>query len=94
MALYGGLLLAVLLPLFVSLGLWQWNKAERKTAIQAELDLRSQQPAIAMPGSGIDVESLRHRRVRLQGQRDGCGVRDSGPRQHHCRDDAEPVAWK
>ncbi len=70
MALYGGLLLAVLLPAFISLGLWQWNKAERKTAIQAELDLRSHDAAIAMPISGIDVESLRHHRVRLRGSYD------------------------
>jgi hypothetical protein len=33
-AFIGGLLLAVLLPTFISLGLWQWRKAEVKTDLQ------------------------------------------------------------
>jgi cytochrome oxidase assembly protein ShyY1 len=33
-AIIGGLLLAFLLPTFISLGLWQWRKAEAKTTLQ------------------------------------------------------------
>jgi len=69
-AILGGLLLAFLLPAFVSLGLWQWRKAETKTAIQAELDARSSDVAIAMPNLPADVDSLRHRRVALRGTYD------------------------
>jgi len=69
-AILGGLLLAFLLPAFVSLGLWQWRKAETKTAIQAELDTRSSDVAIAMPSLPADVDSLRHRRVALRGTYD------------------------
>lgn len=67
MAIFGGLLLAFLLPALVSLGLWQWRKAESKTALQAEMEARSHQPAIAMPGTAVDPETLRFRRVILRG---------------------------
>lgn len=66
-AICGGLLLAVLLPVFVSLGLWQWNKAEQKLQLQGELDRRSGEPAIAMPTTAVDGEALRYRRVILRG---------------------------
>jgi surfeit locus 1 family protein len=68
--LLGGLLVLVLIPLFVSLGLWQWRKAETKAAIQAELDSRSSSGLIAMPASPADMDSLRHRRVVLRGTYD------------------------
>jgi surfeit locus 1 family protein len=66
-ALIGGLLLAILLPAFVSLGLWQWRKAETKTALQAELDIRSNDAPVIMPTMPIDGEALRYRRVILRG---------------------------
>jgi surfeit locus 1 family protein len=69
-ALIGGLLLAVLLPVFISLGLWQWRKAETKTEVQSELDSRSSDLAVAMPTVPADVDSLRHRRVVLRGTYD------------------------
>lgn len=67
MAILGGLLLAVLLPAFISLGLWQWRKAEAKTQLQSELDTRSQDAAIAMPTTAVAGEALRYRRVILRG---------------------------
>jgi surfeit locus 1 family protein len=66
-AIIGGLALAVLLPTFVSLGLWQWRKAETKTALQMELDARSHDAAILMPTAPVDGETLRYRRVILRG---------------------------
>jgi len=69
-AIVGALVLSVLLPTFVSLGLWQWRKAEAKTALQAELDSRSHDAAIAMPTTPADIDSLRHRRVSLRGSYD------------------------
>ena len=66
-ALLGGVLLAFLLPAFVSLGLWQWRKAEAKTTLQMELDTRSHDAAIAMPSAPVDGETLRYRRVVLRG---------------------------
>lgn len=69
-ALIGGVLLAVLLPLFLSLGLWQWRKAETKTTVQSELDIRSSDLPVAMPTAAADADSLRHRRVLLRGTYD------------------------
>lgn len=70
MAILGGLLLAFLLPAFVSLGLWQWRKAEVKTTLQAELDIRSNDAPVLMPTALVDGESLRYRRVILRGTYD------------------------
>lgn len=67
MAIFGGLLLAFLLPAFISLGLWQWRKAESKTALQAELEVRRHAPPVAMPGTAVHPETLRFRRVILRG---------------------------
>lgn len=67
MAIIGGLLLAILLPAFVSLGLWQWRKAEMKTTLQGELDSRSNDAPVIMPSALVDGESLRYRRVILRG---------------------------
>lgn len=69
-AILGGLLLAVLLPTFVSLGLWQWRKAEAKTALQTELDTRRHDAPVALPTTPADAESLRHRRVIVRGRYD------------------------
>jgi len=69
-AILGGILLAFLLPAFISLGLWQWRKAESKTAIQAQLDRRSHDAPIALPKTMGDVESLRFHRVTLRGRFD------------------------
>ena len=69
-AIIGGLLLLVLIPSFVSLGLWQWRKAELKTALQMSLDTRSSEPPVLMPDTAIDPESLRYRRVTLRGSYD------------------------
>ncbi len=70
MALWGGLLTAALVSLFVYLGLWQWHKWETKTALQAELDSRSRDALVAMPATPVDAASLRFRRVVLAGEYD------------------------
>jgi surfeit locus 1 family protein len=59
-----------LLPAFISLGLWQWRKAELKTATQLELDARSADLPVVMPTLAVDGESLRFRRVILRGRFD------------------------
>lgn len=69
-AVLGTLLLAVLLPAFVSLGLWQWRKAEAKTALQIEYDTRSHDAPVALPGTPADAESLRLRHVIVRGRYD------------------------
>lgn len=69
-ALFGGLLLAVLLPTFVSLGMWQWNKAETKQALQAERDHRGQSVPIPLPAALSTADSLRYRHLTVRGTYD------------------------
>lgn len=64
----GGALVAVLVPTFVSLGLWQWNKAADKAARQALLEARSHEPAQRLSAAPVEAESLRYRRVTVRGQ--------------------------
>jgi len=59
---------ALLVPLFVAAGQWQWTKAAAKTARQQQLDARSAEPAIAMPGTPVDAQSLRDRKVVARGR--------------------------
>lgn len=69
-ALFGGLLLAVLLPTFVSLGMWQWNKAEAKQALQAERDQLSRTTPIPLPADLQAADSLRNHRLTVRGTYD------------------------
>lgn len=57
-----------LVALFVSLGQWQWNKAQRKEAAQALLDARAVAPPIELPATPIaDAERFQYRRVSVRG---------------------------
>lgn len=58
---------ALLVPLFVSFGQWQWNKASVKGDLQALLDQRSAEPPVQIPGTPADAQSLRYRRVIARG---------------------------
>ncbi len=62
------MLVAVLVPIFVSLGQWQWHKAADKTARQAQIDARSREPAVQLAASPVDAESLRDRRILVRGR--------------------------
>lgn len=70
MLIVGALALAVVLPLFVSLGLWQWHKAETTAATQAELDRRNRDQPLLLTDTPVAAEQLRFRRVILRGRFD------------------------
>ncbi|MBL8414658.1 MAG: SURF1 family protein [Propionivibrio sp.] len=61
---------ALLLPLFISAGQWQWNKASIKGKLQKELDARGAEPAIQIPTSLVDPQALRYRKIVARGQYD------------------------
>jgi surfeit locus 1 family protein len=63
----GGALVALLVPLFVSLGQWQWDKAAVKTARQALLDARAAEVPMLLPAMPVDAEAMRYRRVVVRG---------------------------
>jgi surfeit locus 1 family protein len=62
------LALLVLVPTFISLGQWQWRKAEAKSELQSLLDARSHEPAVQLAGAPVDAASLRYRRVVVRGE--------------------------
>lgn len=60
----------MLLPAFISLGMWQWNKAEAKQALQAERDQRGQAAPTTLPADLPAADSLRYRHLIVRGTYD------------------------
>jgi surfeit locus 1 family protein len=58
---------ALLLPVFIAAGQWQWNKAENKTALQQQLDARGAEAAMLMPATPVDAQALRYRKIIARG---------------------------
>ena len=58
---------ALLIPLFLAAGQWQWNKAARKAQMQEEIETLGSGPAIATPIAPTDAESLRFHRIAARG---------------------------
>ena len=61
------LLLALPVPLFVALGLWQLDRAEQKREWSATLAERVQQPPVRLSGPVADPGALRWRPVQARG---------------------------
>lgn len=55
----GLLFVLLLVPLFVSLGDWQWRKGELKAQTQARRDSRGADPVLAMPAELLAADSAR-----------------------------------
>lgn len=54
---------ALLIPLFLAAGQWQWNKAALKAERQQQRDERSAQPPLALPATRVEAEALSDRRI-------------------------------
>ena len=54
---------AVLVPIFLAAGQWQWNKASAKADLQARLDAGGAEPSLMLPATLVDAQELRFRRV-------------------------------
>lgn len=61
------LAVAVLLPVFVALGVWQTHRAEFKRELQAEYDARIAGPVVAIEPRLQTADALRFRRVVARG---------------------------
>lgn len=61
------LAVALLVPLFLAAGQWQWNKASLKSAQQQALDARAAEAALRMPATPVNAEDMRFRRIVAQG---------------------------
>ena len=60
----------VLFPLFITLGLWQLDRAEQKRALVQNFEARSQEPPLRLAGNQQDPDHMRNRRVFASGQYD------------------------
>lgn len=63
-------LVVALVPLFVSLGNWQYGKAQTKLARQAMLEQRLAGPVLDVRGKGPGLADVEYRPVRLHGSYD------------------------
>jgi len=57
----------IVMGICIKLGFWQYNKAEAKTALQAQLEKSLKETPIALPQTIIDTETWRYRRVKFAG---------------------------
>lgn len=57
----------IMMALCIKLGLWQYNKAQLKQALQTQLEKRLTEPAVALPEQITDIEPWRYRRVKFAG---------------------------
>lgn len=62
------LLLALPVPLFVALGLWQLDRADQKRALAETLEARAELPRFAIAGSIADADALRYRPLEASGR--------------------------
>ena len=64
------LALAVLVPLFVSLGFWQLHRAGEKEALMEQRERQSGEPVLASNSDAWAVEANHYRRIELTGEFD------------------------
>lgn len=62
--------IALALPLFCLLGVWQLNRAAEKRALQAQLASQSGEPPLRLDAPNADIEPPRYRRVAVKGEYD------------------------
>jgi len=59
---------AVVIVIMVQLGNWQLSRAREKESRQEQLDLRSREPAVALPAVPVKLEDFQYRRVEARGK--------------------------
>ena len=64
----GTLVTLCCIPLFIKLGLWQYNKAEQKEALQAQYDASVSHQPEAMPADFSNIEALRYKKIEVSGE--------------------------
>lgn len=57
----------ILLPLFISLGLWQWHRAEYKQSLLDHYSSQAGQPALSLEQALQDPEGFRYFKLEAQG---------------------------
>lgn len=63
----GLLVLIICVPLFIKLGLWQYNKAKFKQEIQASYNASLDNEALSLPAQLDNLDEWKHKKVKLKG---------------------------
>ncbi len=69
-SLTGFLILIVCVPLFIKLGLWQYNKAMLKQELQSSYDSSLDSNALEFPDKFESLDSWRYKKVKIKGSYD------------------------
>lgn len=64
----GLLVLIICVPLFIKLGLWQYNKAELKKEIQSSYDASLDSEALSLPNKLEDLDAWRYKKIKVKGR--------------------------
>ena len=64
------LVLIICVPLFIKLGLWQYNKAEMRKEIQISYDKALDSEALSLPDKLDNLDFLRYKKIKVKGQYD------------------------
>lgn len=67
-SLLGALLLICMVPLFIKLGLWQYNKAQQRQALQAVFEQYRGAEPVELPKTIEHVDNWKYRAVKLTGE--------------------------
>lgn len=63
----GLLVLIICVPLFIKLGLWQYNKAQLKQEIQSSYNASLDNEALSLPAQLDNPDAWKHKKVKVQG---------------------------
>jgi surfeit locus 1 family protein len=63
----GLLVLIICVPLFIKLGLWQYNKAELKQEIQNSYNASLDNEALSLPAKLDNLDEWKHKKVKIKG---------------------------
>lgn len=67
-SLIGTIATLVLIPLFIHLGMWQYNKAIIKQRLQDQYEMSAKQRDVALPSYFKNLQDLRYKNVLVQGE--------------------------
>ena len=66
--LVGTIATAICIPLFIHLGMWQYNKAAIKQRLQSQYETNTNQSSAALPKTFENLEALRYKSVSVEGE--------------------------
>lgn len=58
---------ALLVPLFIAAGQWQWDKAAAKAERQQQLETRVSEPVVPIPNEAANAQALQYRKIVARG---------------------------